>query len=441
VLAGEKRAAAPPKESSSVASDGKAVAAHGKVLPPAEAGAADDSSLVPEDGVIGGVPVIATTDEALTSAGMPTATTAQEVPVAVASADASDVPDSGALQTMSVDGLIPAADSEQSPVTAAAAASDTTTQAANVVPAALATPQIRSALPGAYQGALPPVSAESLTGQAAPLLPAATATTIGGVDVLGPDGAPFKPVATAANPLQPTLTPVTASAGGSSDAVQSAAAYDRLMESAALRQGGSSVPPPSLSAADGLLAEASDEQLARLPATALSATTAAPAAAAGSMTATYDSSLSALVKPDVLLTTPNQQAWGDEVGARVRMLFNTGATEARLQLTPADLGTLDIRIATDGDRASVVFSVQNADARDAIEQAMPRLKELLEQSGLQLAHTEVSDQSQSQRDLDQNTDELSPSALAALEPGEDDDGELPVARQLGVTRSLVDYYA
>ena len=94
---------------------------------------------------------------------------------------------------------------------------------------------------------------------------------------------------------------------------------------------------------------------------------------------------------DVPVSDPE---WGNELAGRVNLLIKNGSQEASLQLNPPELGRLDIRIVTDGDQARVQFAVQNAEARELIEQNMPRLRDMLEQGGLQLARGDVADQSQ-----------------------------------------------
>lgn len=137
------------------------------------------------------------------------------------------------------------------------------------------------------------------------------------------------------------------------------------------------------------------------------------------------------------------ESWGDELASRVSLLVKNGASEARLQLNPAGLGHLAIDIQTDGDKAVITFHAQQGATRDAIEQAMPRLREMFEQSGLQLTQSSVSDQSQSgQRNGGQASD-----VVAALQAQEADDSEagLPDASSYlpgaAMASALVDYYA
>lgn len=150
-------------------------------------------------------------------------------------------------------------------------------------------------------------------------------------------------------------------------------------------------------------------------------------------------SVTATSKPSVLppLTVPlGEPEWGPELAGRVSLMLKNGTQEASLQLNPPELGRLDIRIVTEGDQARVQFSVQNPEARDVIEQSMPRLREMLEQSGLQLAGSDVADQSESRQ---------SPDSSAASGTDGTAENELHAdittqQLQLGDSRSQVDYY-
>ena len=96
-------------------------------------------------------------------------------------------------------------------------------------------------------------------------------------------------------------------------------------------------------------------------------------------------------------TQPVTPQFSEELSGQVRVFVNNGLQEARLQLTPADLGKVQITINMEGEHARVVFVAETAVARDLLDQSMPRLREMLQQSGIQLAQGDVSDQAESQR--------------------------------------------
>lgn len=91
-------------------------------------------------------------------------------------------------------------------------------------------------------------------------------------------------------------------------------------------------------------------------------------------------------------TPVNQQGWDQALGERVQWMAKDGLQEARLQLSPRHLGPIEVRISVNNDQASVNFTAHHALTRDAIEQAMPRLREMLAEQGLDLAQSNVSDQ-------------------------------------------------
>ena len=122
--------------------------------------------------------------------------------------------------------------------------------------------------------------------------------------------------------------------------------------------------------------------------------------------------------------SPNAADFPQEVLARVRMIQGQGGTEARLNLHPAELGRLQIAITSDGDATRVAFVVDNAQAKEALEQAMPRLREFLQQAGLQLAEGSVSQQGQQGSAGFAQNEARSGEARSGSSEGSDDEGVL-----------------
>ncbi|HEY0942782.1 MAG TPA: flagellar hook-length control protein FliK [Steroidobacter sp.] len=82
--------------------------------------------------------------------------------------------------------------------------------------------------------------------------------------------------------------------------------------------------------------------------------------------------------------------WADEIGSRMTMMVEQGRHTASLRLSPEHLGPLEVRITVDGDKASVQFGASHVDTRNAIENALPRLREMFASQGLSLADANVS---------------------------------------------------
>jgi flagellar hook-length control protein FliK len=71
-------------------------------------------------------------------------------------------------------------------------------------------------------------------------------------------------------------------------------------------------------------------------------------------------------------------------------MVSNGVQQAEIRLDPAELGHLTIKIQIQGDQTQVQFHVAQSQTRDIVEQAMPRLREMLAQEGLQLTDSHVS---------------------------------------------------
>ena len=94
------------------------------------------------------------------------------------------------------------------------------------------------------------------------------------------------------------------------------------------------------------------------------------------------------------LATPMHQAnWGGAVAERVVWMTNANIQEAEIQLNPRELGPIGIKVTVNNDQTHVSFVAQNATTREALEQAIPRLREMLSENGLQLGQSDVSQHS------------------------------------------------
>jgi flagellar hook-length control protein FliK len=82
--------------------------------------------------------------------------------------------------------------------------------------------------------------------------------------------------------------------------------------------------------------------------------------------------------------------WGTRFGERLLWLAKHDVAGAQLRLNPPELGPLAVEIRVEQDQASIQFSAAHAPVREAVENALPQLRELLRASGLQLADVNVS---------------------------------------------------
>ncbi|KOO14081.1 flagellar hook-length control protein FliK [Vibrio xuii] len=87
----------------------------------------------------------------------------------------------------------------------------------------------------------------------------------------------------------------------------------------------------------------------------------------------------------------------EQVAERVQMMMSKNLKNIDIRLDPPELGRMQIRMNMNGDAATVHFTVANQQARDVIEQSMPRLREMLAQQGVQLNDSSVQQQAGQQQ--------------------------------------------
>ncbi|RRW38439.1 flagellar hook-length control protein FliK [Ectopseudomonas oleovorans] len=140
-----------------------------------------------------------------------------------------------------------------------------------------------------------------------------------------------------------------------------------------------------------------------------------------------------------------QGGWSEAVVDRVMWLSSHNLKSAEIQLDPADLGRLEVRVNLSQDQAQVTFASPNAGVREALEGQMHRLRELFAQQGMNLADANVSDQSLNRGWQGQGEDGRGGSgsrddllASDELQPGVRQDVR---SERLTSGRGLVDYYA
>jgi flagellar hook-length control protein FliK len=93
----------------------------------------------------------------------------------------------------------------------------------------------------------------------------------------------------------------------------------------------------------------------------------------------------------VLLRQPvGTEAWQDELSAQLSFMAEQGeGTEAVMKLAPEELGELEVRVEVRGGEAALQFGVANADARQAVEAAQTKLRDLFTSQGMSLSEFSV----------------------------------------------------
>jgi flagellar hook-length control protein FliK len=94
------------------------------------------------------------------------------------------------------------------------------------------------------------------------------------------------------------------------------------------------------------------------------------------------------------VNTPlTEGGWDQALGERIQWMVNHKMQGAQIRLNPAQLGPMEVRVQVQNDQASIQFSSAHSVVREALEAALPRLRELFDASGVELVDVDVSGQS------------------------------------------------
>jgi len=84
-----------------------------------------------------------------------------------------------------------------------------------------------------------------------------------------------------------------------------------------------------------------------------------------------------------------ERGWERAFAERVVWMVSHQVQAAEVKLNPPHLGPVEVRLALNGQEASVSFTVAHGAVRDAVEQAIPRLREMFAEQNLQIVNVDV----------------------------------------------------
>ena len=128
---------------------------------------------------------------------------------------------------------------------------------------------------------------------------------------------------------------------------------------------------------------------------------------------------------------------------RVSSMLSINNKEAEIRLDPPEMGSMQIRIRSDAEQAQINFVVQNQQAKEALEQSLPRLREMLMQQGLELGESSISYGDSSGEQAQQQEGDAQ-GQMANNRSTEEKNSEQPDKQIQGSgqqTSSSIDYYA
>ncbi|HEY0064637.1 MAG TPA: flagellar hook-length control protein FliK [Telluria sp.] len=107
------------------------------------------------------------------------------------------------------------------------------------------------------------------------------------------------------------------------------------------------------------------------------------------------------VATDKIAARVGSEGWDQQVGQKIVWMVAGKEQSASLTLNPPDMGPMQVVLSVNNDQATVTFSAAQPEVRQALEDALPKLREMMSESGIALGNASVNDgaaQQQAQAD-------------------------------------------
>lgn len=144
------------------------------------------------------------------------------------------------------------------------------------------------------------------------------------------------------------------------------------------------------------------------------------------------------------VSTPLHSAnWNQDFSEKIVWLAKNDQQSAQININPPQLGPVQITLQINGDQASAVFASPHAEVRQAIENSLPQLKEMLSAAGINLGQSDVgANLAQQNRDTPfQAPNENRSASENAILPASGNSLESTASQPIQRGRGLVDLFA
>lgn len=104
------------------------------------------------------------------------------------------------------------------------------------------------------------------------------------------------------------------------------------------------------------------------------------------------SNLAAATPTATIAPQVGSSAWDQAIGQKINWMVSGNQQSASLTLNPPELGPLQVVLSINNQHANATFTSHQPEVRAALENAIPKLREMLGQSGIQLGECNVNSQ-------------------------------------------------
>jgi flagellar hook-length control protein FliK len=93
----------------------------------------------------------------------------------------------------------------------------------------------------------------------------------------------------------------------------------------------------------------------------------------------------------------NHPDWNAELANKLQLMHQQNMPAAELQINPAHLGPISIKIELNNDQTTISFTAQHQQVKEAIEASIPKLRDMLGGEQLNLVNVNISQQQSDQK--------------------------------------------
>jgi flagellar hook-length control protein FliK len=147
--------------------------------------------------------------------------------------------------------------------------------------------------------------------------------------------------------------------------------------------------------------------------------------------------------PPAITSALNSPNWTQDFGSRVVWLAKNDQQVAQININPPQLGPIQITISINGDQTSAAFASPHPEVRQAIQDSLPQLREMLSNAGISLGQANVGTQlpSQNREAAYQFANEARSSGENAILSPDSHASSSPAGIPIQRGRGLVDLFA
>tara|TARA_R110002074_G_scaffold366065_2_gene539891 strand:+ start:18366 stop:19649 length:1284 start_codon:yes stop_codon:yes gene_type:complete len=126
-------------------------------------------------------------------------------------------------------------------------------------------------------------------------------------------------------------------------------------------------------------------------------------------------------KPMLQLETPMANArWGQDFNQRVQWMVGQSMNGAQIRLTPQHMGPVEVRIHVQNDQTTISFTAQHGATREAIDAALPKLRDMLSEQNINLVDVDISQHSFAEQRDQQALNKGNDQSASSVEPDQEE---------------------